>query len=674
MPSLLNIHLDLRCLPLRAATALVLCLAPAGLALAQDGGVDAGAPDSGVAAEPEAVSAEADAGTATEGSEESTTLRAPQFEMPNVAVPDAPAPETVGEPSAEDALAKLESGAPPSDDPTRGAWTAPQPILTLHGYLRSRFELQDSFSLGRRPVSGTLDWPFSRFRPGEDGAVPAGGCGNEGRSGSSVACDTNALSYATMRFRLQPTLSLSDDVRVHAQFDVFDNMVWGSTPSGLSTLSNGEVVRSTADGEDRIGFGSEPPETNRNSLRDSIRAKRAWAEVTNRGLGQLRFGRMGWQWGLGMFANGGDGIDSDFQTDVDRVMGITKIFDLYVMAAYDFADEGFVQANRLDPQALPYDALQEDDVDQYMLAVAHRATEEEQRERLEKGDWVLNAGAFFVYRNQLLSSRGVGTGTDLYGDNPTKNNTTFLVRRDSEAFIPDAWVQFLYGDLRLELESVLVAGSLENKDDTGFVESNFDLLQFGLAFEGEYRLLEKKLGLHFNFGIASGDQDVEGLTATASDGGAAGQQAVGTSAPDGTISTFRFHPNYRVDLILWRNILQQVSGAYYFKPGISYDFIRNSFGQLLGLKLDFIYSRATAPLQTWGNSSNLGLEIDASVYYRSEDGPELTDGFFAMLQYGVFFPMAGLGYLKDDGVSQVAGGNPDLSNAQTLRIVLGVQY
>jgi hypothetical protein len=169
---------------------------------------------------------------------------------------------------------------------------------------------------------------------------------------------------------------------------------------------------------------------------------------------------------------------------------------------------------------------------------------------------------------------------------------------------------------------------------------------------------------------------VEGLTATASDGGAAGQQATWERARrTDTISTFRFNPNYRVDLILWRNILQQVSGAYYFKPGISYDFIRNSFGQLLGLQARLhlqprhgARSRPGATARTSASKSTRASTTGARTV------PELTDGFFAMLQYGVFFPMAGLGYLKDDGVSQVAGGNPDLSNAQTLRIVLGVQY
>ena len=114
--------------------------------------------------------------------------------------------------------------------------------------------------------------------------------------------------------------------------------------------------------------------------------------------------------------------------------------------------------------------------------------------------------------------------------------------------------------------------------------------------------------------------------------------------------------------------MRQVGGAYYLRPGLSYDFIRNNFGQLLGARADVVWSRASNPIQTSGNADDLGLELDVSVYYRSEDGPDLLDGFYAALQYGIFFPFDGLAYLPG------TTGAPGLGNAQTLRLLLGVQY
>lgn len=572
-------------------------------------------------------------------------------------------------PSPADAAEELEDAAPPSADPTAMQWTAPQPALTLHGYFRVRSELWDTFWLGRNPdLLGGADPPFDRFIPiDHSAAAPLGGCGEEREAGSDADCDTDTIGFANMRLRLEPTIALSDDVRVHMMVDVFDNLVLGSTPDGLVTVpAAGDPIFTRAERTPRVpldSFASSvvPPQRYRNSLEDSIVVRRAWAEVTNRGLGQLRFGRMGSHWGLGLLANGGEGIDADYQSDVDRIMGITKLAGFYLVAAWDFASEGFINYDLLDPVAIPFDAAREDDVDQYVFAVARRMDEEEQREALQRGDFVLNGGAYFVYRNQLLSSAGIA---DWYGPTP---DITMLVRRNAEAFIPDVWVQLLYKSLRLELEAVLIAGSIENVDNTVFTDDNFNILQFGAAMETEYRLLDDKLGLYFYTGLATGDEDIEGLTVTS------GLQP--QEGGDETISTFRFHPGYRIDLILWRNIMTQVAGAYYFRPGIGYDFIRNAFGQLFGLRADVIWSRAMAPVQTWGNEPDLGVEINARLYYRSEDGPELLDGFYGSLEYGILFPMEGLGYLtNEDGELPTGRPPPDLENAQILRLVLGVAY
>ena len=127
-----------------------------------------------------------------------------------------------------------------------------------------------------------------------------------------------------------------------------------------------------------------------------------------------------------------------------------------------------------------------------------------------------------------------------------------------------------------------------------------------------------------------------------------------------------------IDLIFWRNIMRQFGGAYYFRPGVSYDFIRSSFGQLLGARADVVWSRASEPVQTWGNQPDIGVEIDAQVYYRSEDGPDILDGFYASIQYGIFFPLGAVGFLPGEGgLGRWPGGG---QNAQTLRLVLGVQY
>lgn len=580
-------------------------------------------------------------------------------------------------PSPEHVAQRLDGAG---TDPTVAPWSTPQTVFEMHGYMRMRGEFQDTFFLGRDPsvLGGTTDLPFSRFIPAEDRlnhTIIAGGCDGGhsvlDASGNWSQCSQHALAFANMRFRMEPTIYLSDDVRIHAQIDVFDNLVMGSTPDGYAvdpqiasiggapttwTFAQSNYVPLLA-----LSQTQQPPTYGQNSLIDSIRARRAWAEVRNRGLGEIRFGRMGQHWGLGILANDGRGIDQDFQSDVDRIMAITRILGFYVFGAWDFASEGFLYNDPRDQHHLQFDRARLDDVDQMVFGVARRSTPEEQAEALQRGDFVLNGGLFFVYRTQNLSTEGTTTPLSQGLAAPT------YVRRGFEVYVPDVWLQFLWGDLRLEVEGVAAIGTIDNTSLSTFDPStHLNILQGAFAFEGEYHLLNRQLGIYFYAGWASGDSDVEGISADQ-----LGAQQATSVGVDHTISTFYFNPAYRVDLIFWRNIMRQIGGAYYFRPGLSYDFIRNNFGQLLGARADVVYSRASNPVQTWGNSADLGLEIDAQVYYRSEDGPDILDGFYASIQYGIFFPFQGLGYIDGTlGPGVMSGGQ----NAQTLRLILGVQY
>ncbi len=603
--------------------------------------------------EPEAgAGSDAEAGAAAGVSaSDSVRLKPPTMEMPDVDLaPPSEPPDAL--PSAEGAMAEVptpsEAGerltleAPEPARREREGWTAPQPVLTLHGYFRVRGELQDTLWLGRTAPEEGQDpaEPFTRFIPLERTLpAPVGGCGDAGTLPNQT-CDVTTLQFANLRLRLAPQLNLSEDVRVKMMFDMLDNIVAGTTPATYY----GNVPPSTSE-----AFASTdvPPD-------DSIVVKRAWAEVRNRSLGELRFGRMPDHWGLGILNNAGNRIDDDFSTDVDRLMGITKIFGIYLSAAYDFLSDGYTAHNY--STGLPADVAQLDDVDQFTFTVARRLTPEEQDLAMEGGDVILNGGVLFSYRVQ-----------DMYTTRPDDPNNSsgnpLLGRIDAETFTVDAWGQFRWRGLRLELESALVAGTIDNVERGGEPDAPdvYDILQIGAAFETEYRLLDDKLGLHFKTGVATGDSDVRGLSSI--------DNLVTQSGGADNVTTFRFHPSYRIDMILWRSIMRQLTGAYYFKPGINYDFVRSEFGQLFGAQLDVIISRASAAAQTWGGDQDLGVEINTSVYWRSEDGPEMIDGYHALIQWGILFPMQGLSYRRGERPPDF-----EMEIPQNLRLLLGVVF
>ena len=512
---------------------------------------------------------------------------------------------------------------------------APSPIVTLHGYLRARGELMDRFWLGRGKITESKTSepdPFSRFRPIErsDNQTMCAGENVGGDGGLTAVCKVKTLQFANMRFRFSPQLNISEDIRIKSTFDILDNYVLGDGP--VSYYGAGTVATAAFPGTN-IPTGT------------LIVPRRVWAEVRNRDLGELRFGLMPDQWGLGMLANAGNGIDDDFSTDVGRVMGTTKLLGFYLSAAYDFVNEGRLGLNS-NVDRPGYDGSQLDDFDQYTFSVVRRIPDEDEEAVLARGDAVLNGGARFQLSSQ----------DSLIGDNNQLRDLK------STLYTPDVWAQLRVGKLRLEIEAAWIVGSLLNTNNDN--RNKQYVSQFGAAFESELRLLNDKLGLYVYAGAATGDSETEGLSSDANFIDHAGSRA-DNSLNNNRISTFRFHPAYRVDLILWRNIMRQITGAMYVKPGISYDFVKDSFGQLFGARVDLVYSRASSPIQTWGNDPNLGVELDATVYWRSADGPNQNDGYHAMLQYGVLFPMRGFAY-----VNQGEG----LSNAQTLRLLLGVMF
>jgi uncharacterized protein (TIGR04551 family) len=293
---------------------------------------------------------------------------------------------------------------------------------------------------------------------------------------------------------------------------------------------------------------------------------------------------------------------------------------------------------------------------------------------------VINGGLQVQYRKQHLSDDTTGScasGAAALGCNANVSATTApdrltFTRRGASSWTPDLWLQVLYKKFRFETEVVTIQGSLDYAGNQTSPPANqnvgYKIRQWGLATELEQRLVEDKLRLGFNFGWASGDSDVQGLSPPAA--------AASNQHGDATDSTFRFHPAYNLDLILYRNILTRVQGTYYFRPSVTYDFLRDASGQKLGGGLAAIWSRASEFVQAPGHKRDLGVELNAQVYFQSKDGarnddPTKKGGFFTKLEYGVLFPMAGLGYTDAEKANV---GPTSLHTAQTLRWYMGVFF
>ncbi|MEM1031123.1 MAG: TIGR04551 family protein [Myxococcota bacterium] len=593
-------------------------------------------------------------------------------------------------------------------------FTLARPVVDIDGYYRVRTNLFSNFDLGRVRSGGTTAptlWPtppsdsFTDLDGNPQSVLACGG------PGQLEPCHSNTQGGANMRLRVEPSISVSDNVHVYAQLDMLDNVVLGSTPEGYVNApapGGGYQVVARGGYAPSGGFTNTTwaPQSGINSAQDAIVVKRAWGEYRSP-IGKISFGRMANHWGLGMLFNGGDDYDADWQTNVDRLM-FTYAFErlgLYLSAAWDFGasgpsssvlhgetgevgDDTELGANFF-AEGPRFDLSNQDDLAQYTAMVVRKEHPSVARRKLARGLPVIATGAYFSYQTQLLANETTDADTGASLTQSPGNIQEGLVRRGFEAATGDLWFQLRYLGFRAEVEAAFIYGSLENtqREESDFqnlrdpLNDGWRIRQFGLALETEYRTLADRLGLGFDFGIASGDSDVANLEPTVS--GSTDSSVERQLTGDRNYSTFRFNPNYRVDLILFRNLLTRVQGTHYFRPHVAYDFMRDPDGQRLGGEATVIYSRASTAVQAPGNSRDLGVEVDLKLLYQLSPGraPSMgvreMGGFYTSLEYGVLFPLAGLDVLPGQERARVAATGGDtigLSPAQMIRWYLGIFF
>ncbi len=562
---------------------------------------------------------------------------------------DAPVGPAEAAPEVEEGEPEL---APLPDWPGQG--NRRLQLFQMSGYFRFRWNMHHNLNLGMYGAGAPFYTPISESSALNCAArksIPPPGGTLEDRD-LDDDCHDNTLGGANMRLRLEPTINVRENVRIHTQLDIFDNLTLGSTPTGPSGDSR------TADVPlDIFSDGQASPIAGANSAKPAIVVKRVWADVGILGdFLQLRFGRMPTQWGLGLLDNDGSCWNCNYGDSVDRIM-VTAETDGFIFAmGYDFASSGpnslgvTPWSTYYDGQGVDLEKL--DDIHQLFWVLGRIDPEEVIRDKIEQGELVLNYGLYLLWRSQSFdyaSTVGSGSSLDVLAGG--------FLERGAWTLTPDIWFKMIWDNLSIDFEGVLRAGRIENIADEN-VESPVDILQFGWVLRSRYHFLNRTLQVGLEIGMASGDQD-ESL-----DGDISRRRTHPLNYDtDGSLREFRFNNDYQVDLILFREILTTVSNAVYFKPSIRYDVI-----DTFGAKLDMIYSIAHEPVGFPGNSPHLGVEFDLDIFYHS---PE--EGFFAGLQYGLLLPLAALDRPTDIfGYSSITPYNAEI--AQTLQARLIVKF
>jgi uncharacterized protein (TIGR04551 family) len=595
-----------------------------------DEGEDADAEPTEAAAEAEADDADepqaddADEPEAAEGEQE---LDQPAEEAPDVGEPlrrESVQPEDADDDPDESPIADLAEESDgeefePLEDVEEGMLESitparVYPFVDWSGGFRVRSDTKINFDLDTEGTSAVAP-PEQAYQPNPP-ADP----------------DADAHWTTDMRFRLEPTINITEGLRLHVETDLLDNVVLGTQrPDGNPAM---------------IGFadGSDDPAY--------IKINEAWGEAELLFF-QLRAGRMDDDWGLGIFADDGDCLECDYETPIDRVALSTKVWEVYTRLTVDFPQEGLVDRRVTVPGGQPFDAGNGDDINQWTVSVFRTPVSREDIElqnqalRGEKRP-VFNGGVYFTYRTR----KGART--------PTDNQ---LYYKGLRVFAPDIWFQMIYNPdddtyVRVELEGVAILGNVDNDSTSpvGEAADNPDLdedincfdenernanraectssatgesvsrnvSQFGGALESEV-YLGGPVRFGFDTGAASGGEAPSwGLDLR-------DNPTVGNSQ-----GFYRFHPNYHPDLILFREVIGTVTNAAYFNPWIQARFLESP-DRRMELQFDAIASTALNRRGTPARDSNmLGVEFDAAVRFLQ------VERFTAEIEGGILFPFDGL--------------------------------
>jgi uncharacterized protein (TIGR04551 family) len=524
-------------------------------------------------------------------------------------------------------------------------------LFQPHGYLRMRGEFFNNMNLG----------------------VGADPTGNQLFSGPYIGAPAgNSQSDANFRFRFEPTIAVSEDIQIHFQADMLDNVLLGSDPvsdKSLDPFTPLSVLASSRAGS-------------------TVNVKRVWGEV-NTALGEFLFGRMGYNWGLGILHNDGNCLDCDYGDTYDRIAFAPREFKgHHFTAMFDLLDKGVSTSGPQGDLGRPVDLDTLDDGYRVAIEVTHVDTAEEIKRKLDAKLWVINYGLVLDYRVQNWQQATVVS--------PVPRDS--VARRGAKFYQPDFFLSLKRKKWRLDAEVASTIGNIDSHAENDAQVSTtlpavlastlapVSFLQFGGALQSDIALLTAdSLLAGVDLGAASGDKGAYGFGARPYRNGsgnanncgsgcsyrAAGKGDIDGSHIDfsnpsdthGRVNNFVFNRAFNVDMILFRNLVSSITSAWYVKPSLRWRPTgrKSGGGDDSGFEISVsaMYAQAWYAENTPGQRKPLGLELNVGITYDTSD--RLRVG----LAYGVLIPFDGL----SNFATQV---NPSVAHA--VRFITAIPF
>ena len=265
------------------------------------------------------------------------------------------------------------------------------------------------------------------------------------KSNKSIPFDNNRfglLQYNQMRLRLEPTFKLNDNLSLHAQFDVLDNVIFGTKETKqLNIIAPVVGIQTLPPGAGSF-YMTGPSTVGENG---AINIRRVWMDILTP-VGKFRIGRQPSHWGLGIFQNDGNEVQGDFGDTADRI--------LYLLQ-YDIADAGAITGGLL--WDIAYDAQWDPRISGFPAPMPSNSRDTQQYGAIimfERPEF--SVGAFGGLRRRV----GPSGATTMTVDDAFGNPTAAGIDGSTLLYFGDLYARYTWENYKFKFEGVYVGGKV----------------------------------------------------------------------------------------------------------------------------------------------------------------------------------------------------------------------
>ncbi len=441
-----------------------------------------------------------------------------------------------------------------------------------------------------------------------------------GNADPNAATLADRVQGTDLRLRLEPSLHVGDWSQLNTQLDA-----WGMA-GGRATL---------ASFADRYGQA----DWSTGSLQSGLAMRRMWLHSKVFGLVDLDVGRMPDHFGMGVVRNSGDDLLGDWQTSIDSVkLGMELLGFRFSIARSNLftwpSGQGANAATLYNSYAggssngawlmssgqsgLPFQDSA--DVIRYDLGVAGgKLHGEPGLEWALALLWLSQDQAFSV---ESLQNPGTTTPAPAKGlANPACGNECILLtQRTLRTYTFQAYTTWRgtwrSAPLVLQAEGDAIYGTIGRSDITADPDAK-TIVSGGAAGRATWQPGE--LDLKLDLGAASGESN-GGFGVNDTNNFKLG------GTPDGADRTamhgFRFNRAFRIDGLLFRDVIGAVANAGYLRPALAWHPWGRGTGDL-ALEAAVLGAVALSPDATPGKHAWIGLEPELSAHLHLDHGLEL---------------------------------------------------